>query len=326
MLTNSFFLKYLCWILAATTLFLKSGKNSAYICVFFLCILFTLQDDFGDLFHYKAAFNHGIYVSEIGFELLQGAIKLIPLPSNYLFQFIKLTPVLIFFLTPRKYGRMLLPIIVSQFMFLSVFIGLRQGIAASIILVGILWVYENKILGFLLLALAGFFHESAFFVAALFYIIYFLRISRLNFIIISIFLIFFLLFLSHILPDILGKYQDYIRSSVFDFRVSRFNPYFKLIISISYFILTFKYSDYKDNSILSTIAKNRFLFFLLSISFLIFFDSSELASRIFLYFLAFDTLFFSYLIANNIKQYRIGFYFLSIVIAPNVITFLKINN
>ena len=165
---NFFLIKYIFWMTMSLIAVFLSKKNFSNLFVFFsFIIIFFLQDDNTDLKNYKFSFLQGTYDADIGFIWLQLFLKSLPLDYEVSFNILKLSSFFLLFLIPKKNRALIYIICASHFYFLAIFNNLRQGIACTLILIGLLNLFDGKKRGLIFLFLSPFFHLSSLFVLAL---------------------------------------------------------------------------------------------------------------------------------------------------------------
>ena len=326
-INNFFFIKFILWImLSFIAVFLNKKKNSN-ICIFLLfIIIFFLQDDNTDLFHYKRSFLANVYDADLGFIWLQLFLKSLPLDHEVSFNILKLSSFFLFFLIPKKNGGLIYIIFASHFFFLAIFNNLRQGIACTLILVGLINLFDNKKRGLIFLFLSPFFHLSSLFILVL--IIFLRKLHFINknynliFIIISSLAVSIIL---NFLSELLELYNQYYRDFEVDASGTRTNPFLKQLLVFIYLLILTELKYLKDNNLISLLIKLRIMIFLMSSYALFITGSNDLAGRILYYFYAFDALYFSYLIYTlKLSLPRKIIYFFSVIISPSVLTILNL--
>jgi hypothetical protein len=326
-INNFFYSKYILWImLTFIAIFLNKKKNSN-ICIFLsFIIIFFLQDDNTDLFYYKKSFLEDVYDADIGFTWLQFLLKSLPLSQEVSFNILKLSSFFLFFFIPRKNRDLIYIILASHFFFLAIFNNLRQGIACTLILIGLINLFDNKKRGLIFLFLSPFFHLSSLFILML--IIFLRKIHFINkshnliFLIISSLTIFFIL---NFLSELLELYNQYYRDGEEDASGTRTNPFLKQLLVFIYLVILTEFKYLKNNDFISFLIKIRIMIFLISSYILFLTGSNDLAGRILYYFYAFDALYFSYLIFTfKLSLSRKIIYFFSVILSPSVTTILNL--
>ena len=302
-------------------------KNLSNLFVFFsFIIIFFLQDDNTDLKNYKFSFLQGIYEASIGFIWLQLFLKSLPLDYEVSFNILKLSSFFLLFLTPKKNRGLIYAICASHFFFLAIFNNLRQGMACTLILIGLLNLFDGKKRGLIFLFLSPFFHLSSLFILAL--IIFVNKIHFKNraynfiFLILSGIFFFILIVFASSLFDV---YSGYFRGNDYEDYSTRTNPYLKQLLIFLYLIVLTELKYLKTKNLISLLVKLRISIFVTSSCVLFLTGSNDLAGRILYYFYAFDALYCVYLIYNfKLNFSRKVVYFFSVIFSPSVITILNL--
>jgi len=325
--SNLFFVKYVLWIALSFVAIFFNKKKFFYLYILLLFInIFFLQDDNTDLFYYKESFFNHVYEADIGFIWFQLFLKNLPLNYEVSFNILKLTSFFLLFFVPKKNRNLIYIIFASHFFFLAIFNNLRQGIASTLILIGLLNLFDNKKKGLIFLFLSPFFHTSALFILIL--IAFFKKIHftknayNLIFLTIASF-IFFLL--TKFTSENLELYNQYFKGYTDDDTGTRTNPYYKQLLIFIYLIILTELKYLKSNDLISLLIKMRIMLFLISTYILFLTDSNDLTGRILYYFYAFDSLYFSYLIYKfKLTLPRKLIYFFSVILSPSVTTILNL--
>jgi hypothetical protein len=327
-ISNLFFIKYALWIILTFTGVFFNGKKFFNLCIFLLfIIIFFLQEDNTDLFYYKKSYIEYVYYgADIGFIWLQLFLKNLPLTYEVSFNILKLSSFFLLFFIPKKNRNLIYIIFASQFFFLAIFNNLRQGIACTLILIGLLNLFDNKKKGLIFLFLSPFFHTSSLLILIL--IIFFKRIHFINNAYNLIFLIivsFIFFLLTKFTSEQLELYNEYFKGYTDDETGTRTNPYYKQLLIFIYLIILTELKYLKSNDLISLLIKLRIILFLMSTYILFLTNSNDLAGRILYYFYAFDALYFSYLIYKfKLSLPRKLIYFFSVILSPSVTTILSL--
>jgi hypothetical protein len=326
-INNLFFIKYTLWIILSFIAIFLSREKFFNLCIFLLfALIFFLQDDNTDLFYYKKSFFEGIYDADIGFIWLQLLLKNLPLNQEVSYNILKLSSLFLLFFIPKKNRNLIYIIFASHFFFLAIFNNLRQGIASTLILIGLLNLFDNKKKGLIFLFLSPFFHTSALFILIL--IAFFKKIHftknayNLIFLTIASFIFFLLIKFT---SENLELYNQYFKGYTDDDTGTRTNPYYKQLLIFIYLIILTELKYLKSNDLISLLIKMRIMLFLISTYILFLTDSNDLTGRILYYFYAFDSLYFSYLIYKfKLTLPRKLIYFFSVILSPSVTTILNL--
>jgi hypothetical protein len=326
-ISNLFYVKYALWITLSFIAIFFNKKKFFYLYILLLfTIIFFLQDDNTDLFYYKESFFNHVYEADIGFIWFQLFLKNLPLNYEVSFNILKLTSFFLLFFVPKKNRNLIYIIFASHFFFLAIFNNLRQGIACTLILVGLLNLSDNKKKGLIFLFLSPFFHTSSILILVL--TIFFKKIHFINnkynliFLTIASF-IFFLL--TKFTSEQMELYNQYFKGYTDDDSGTRTNPYYKQLLIFIYLIILTELKYLKSNDLISLLIKMRVILFLISTYILFLTSSNDLTGRILYYFYAFDALYFSYLICSfKLSIPRKIIYFFSVILSPSVITILNL--
>jgi hypothetical protein len=326
-LNNFFHIKYFFWIILSFIAVFFNKNNFSNLCIFLLfIIIFFLQDDNTDLFHYKNSFFTDVYDADIGFIWLQLFLKSLPLDYEVSFNILKLSSFFLLFFIPKKNKDLIYIVFASQFFFLAIFNNLRQGIACTLILVGLLNLFEKKNKGLIFLFLSPFFHLSSLFILVL--IIFFKKVHFINkiynliFIISSSFIFFLLIKFS---SEQFELYNQYFRGHEQYDSGTRTDPYLKQLLIFIYLMIFTELKFFKSNDLIGLLIKLRIMLFLISCYILFLTGSNDLTGRILYYFYAFDALYCSYLIYNfKLSLPRKFIYFFSVILSPSVTTILNL--
>jgi hypothetical protein len=324
---NFFFIKYIFWVIMSFIAVFLSKRNLSNLFIFFsFIIIFFLQDDNTDLKNYKFSFLQGSYDADIGFIWLQLFLKFFPLDYEVSFNVLKLSSFFLFFLTPKKNRSLIYVICASHFFFLAIFNNLRQGMACTLILIGLLNLYGGKKRGLIFLFLSPFFHLSSLFILALIIFInknhFKNRAYNFIFLILSGFIFFILIVFVSTLFDV---YSGYLRGNDYEDYSARTNPYLKQLLIFLYLLVLTELKYLKTKNLLSLLVKLRISIFIISSCVLFLTGSNDLAGRILYYFYAFDALYCAYLIYNfKLSFLRKVIYFISVIFSPSVITILNL--
>lgn len=326
-LNNFFHIKYIFWIILSFIAFFFNKNSFTNLCIFLLfIIIFFLQDDNTDLFYYKKSFFADVYDADTGFIWLQLLLKSLPLDYEVSFNILKLSSFFLLFFIPKKKIGLIFIVLASQFFFLAIFNNLRQGIACTLILIGLLNLFEKKKKGLIFLVLSPFFHLSSLFILVL--IIFLKKVHFINktynliFIIFSG-LIFFLLI--KFLSEQLELYNQYFRGHEQYDSGTRTDPYIKQLLIFIYLIIFTELKFFKSYNLIGLLIKLRIMLFIISCYILFLTSSNDLTGRILYYFYAFDALYCSYLIYNfKLNLPRKLIYFFSVILSPSVTTILNL--
>jgi hypothetical protein len=324
---NFFFIKYTFWIIMSFIAVFLNKKIFPKLFIFLsFIIIFFLQDDNSDLLYYKFSFLESTYNADIGFIWLQLFLKSLPLDYEVSFDVLKLSSFFLLFLTPKKNRALIYVIFVSHFFFLAIFNNLRQGIACTLILIGLLNLFDGKKRGFIFLFLSPFFHLSSLSILVL--IILMKKIRFINqaynfiFLILSGFIYFIIIKFA---SELFHVYNEYFRGYDYEEYSTRTNPYLKQLLVFLYLVVMTELKYLKNNNLVSLLLKLRVTIFVMSSCALFLTGSDDLAGRILYYFYAFDALYCAYLIYNfKLSFLRKVIYFISVIFSPSVTAILNL--
>lgn len=192
----------------------------------YLAVIFTVELQ-TDIRVYKAAYDNGIYLSDIGFEAMQTAFKLLNLPFEALQVLLLVMSVLVIKFT--KVNSHAMKYLIGPVVFIGIFNSIRQSIAVTSIFIAIeLFHYARSIKG----------------IVSLFYLVtaLFLSIVALSFHKGAIFIPVFYLGVYLIKLLIVGKIH------IFELAVSFF-VFVIMFLNVDWFISTFtRYKGYFDTN------------------------------------------------------------------------------
>lgn len=341
-----FELKLAVWSFGATVAYLRRGRGF-YIYIALFLVIFLVQGNVTDLAHYRQGFFINIYRAEPAFNWLQKLLQALVPNRDLAFELLKLSIPAITFYIFRRSLILFWPILFSQFMFLSVFNGLRQGLAAVLLLWLLLKLYGNRryalplwneALAILMFSFAAsLFHKSAIFVGillALNSIIFRIQVGTnkilksqyfkgvlIAFIVVAILIIF-----ESVVSSLLPQYAGYFRAPTLqDQHVTRTNYVVKWALIGLYVFLTsrtFGFSECRRAP--PRLATLRFQIFLICATLAFVFSYMEMATRIGFYFLAVDALYMAIIISRSTWLAPTGLvYVVATACSPSLLTILR---
>ena len=315
---------YAFWVVG-TLLALQRKK----LAVVFFFALAAIMPNKSDTAHYFAAYETGIYIAESGFNWLQEFTKIFSENRNLTFDLLTLTPVLTALIFFGK-ARSCVPIFIfSQFGFLACFNGLRQGIAAVLLLAAVINIYDKRLALALLCALvAPLFHASAIFIVVIFMAILLFEsaipVRLRNMIVIGLFAM--LAISLPIFSMFLGEYSGYLRPAEIDLGETRVFPPLKWLVILGYVILI--HYIIKGQVLTpreGALYRLRNGLLVISVVSVLLFDYVELASRVGFYLYAADALFISFIFNKRRRSIMLaGVYAASTLLSPSIITIMRL--
>ena len=323
-----FYVSYSLWFILSATAVFKGSINLKvlfFILPFYFAMIFYPY--LSDLKHYYQAFQIDIYRANFGFVKLQELLKSIFGIEIGFALLIFLPIIVLLFISLIGNSKAAVFLLSSQLLVLLPFNGMRQGYAIFFLLIAAYFLNHTKFkAGLFFLIISCLFHSSAIFIFPIVIGFYMIKIFRKISFLPLLFIALVAFFATHFLETLFiyfDIFSDYFEKK--NFTEGRTDPRLKYLIFALYFIVS-NVLMRKQLSYIPELTYIKFFIFFLSIFIFIYIDLSELAARIMIYYLAFES--FSLFILAK-RQVRIAIsmrtlWFLSNTLSPSVLGILSL--